>query len=93
MLTVDPDVCLWEMRAIAAACLRPRADTDQEGQADRAMVLSELVASIDDWLCRGGYLPSPWRRGRRPGGTRQGSPLPVRPALAVVPDEAAEGRP
>ena len=90
MLTVDPDVSLWEMRAIAAACLRPGADADQEGQADRAVVLSELVAGMDDWLCRGGYLPSPWRRGRRPGGSRQGGPPPPRPALALVPDERTQ---
>ncbi len=74
---MDPDVALWEMRAIAAACLRPGADADQAGQADRAAALSELLASLDDWLCRGGYLPGPWRRGRHPGRTQRDGPPPA----------------
>ena len=63
---MDPDVALCEMRGLAAACLPPGADADQAGQADRAAALPALRSDLDDWICRGGYLPDPWRRAQRP---------------------------
>lgn len=61
----NPEAVLWEMRAVAAACLRPDADRDTPGQqADRAAALADLFVRLDDELCRGGNLPDPWRRGR-----------------------------
>lgn len=46
--------------------------TDDEGMTRDDLIdevlsdsgrLAELVASLDGWICKGGFLPKAWRRG------------------------------
>jgi hypothetical protein len=61
---VDPDVAMWELRALLAAYSTPGAGHRPQEQADRADRITELIEDLDHWLCGGGRLPAPWRKAR-----------------------------
>jgi hypothetical protein len=54
---MDPDANLRRQLAIARAAVHADAD-------DPTLVeLSELVLALDEWITRGGFLPSRWSQG------------------------------
>lgn len=57
---MDPNATLREMLELSAELLRD-ADTidDALGKAER---LAELTIALDQWIVRGGFLPSKWKR-------------------------------
>lgn len=54
---MDPNATLTEIRAIVAE--HNGREFMSDDTADR---LTELVESLDEWLSRGGFLPSDWAR-------------------------------
>lgn len=52
---VDPDAALREIRMIIKDC------TDDNYQLFR---LAELVEGLDEWISKGGFLPSDWHKGQ-----------------------------
>lgn len=54
---MDVNATLAEIRALV------RAEESGEGDATR---LAELVAALDAWLTRGGFLPDEWDAARNP---------------------------
>jgi hypothetical protein len=69
---MDPNENLRRQREIAAKIVRLRdagADDDRDDQAslssaiaDLADELAGLVIALNDWIVRGGALPSSWSR-------------------------------
>lgn len=52
---MDPNATLTELRALTAA------NRDREFVSDHdATRIIELVDALDEWLTRGGFLPSAW---------------------------------
>src|SRR5262245_56929870 len=60
--TMDPNANLIEQKRCADAILRA-VDTDTILVGD-AIRLAELVLALDEWLQRGGFLPTAWQAGR-----------------------------
>lgn len=50
---MDPNANLAVVRRLAASIL--------DGERDLADSLAEHVQALDEWLSRGGFLPSAWR--------------------------------
>ena len=48
---IDPDQTLADIRRLAA-----REDLGPEDAA----YLAELIATLDEWISKGGFLPLPW---------------------------------
>lgn len=70
---MDPDANLKEQRAIAKR-MQEREDAFDEQKASESAwedfyveessdgaELAELVLALNDWICRGGFLPKDWR--------------------------------
>jgi hypothetical protein len=55
---MDPTQNLKEIRELCGAFER----TPQECSANDAVRLAELVDALDDWICRGGFLPRQWQQ-------------------------------
>ncbi len=53
---MDPDANLRRQLAIA------RAAVNVEDADDTLVELSELVLALDEWITRGGFMPSRWAR-------------------------------
>lgn len=53
---MDPDANLREQRVMAHRLVNGRG---KPGDAER---LAQLVEALDNWLCRGGFLPATWQR-------------------------------
>jgi hypothetical protein len=52
---MDPNTCLTELRALLAA------NVDREFVSDDATArIIELTMALDEWITRGGFLPSAW---------------------------------
>ena len=56
---MDPDACLEELRELVAAILSHDGVAYPQDAADR---LRELWAALDEWLERGGFLPTGWAK-------------------------------
>jgi hypothetical protein len=56
---MDPTANLAEQRRLASRL----ADCETPDPADIAR-LAELVIALDEWIARGGALPSQWQAGR-----------------------------
>lgn len=56
---MDPDTALRKLRDAVR-----RLDHSSEGQAQQADVDSAVdhFEALDQWLCRGGFLPHDWQR-------------------------------
>lgn len=52
---MDPNANLAEQRVLAAKLLE-----DDDPDTDDVTRLCELVLSLDQWICRGGFLPKSW---------------------------------
>jgi hypothetical protein len=52
---MDPDATLIELRALAGR--EYGGDTLDEDETFR---LAELIHNLDEWLTRGGFLPTDW---------------------------------
>ena len=64
---MDPDANLEEQLALAHAI----ADDDgesEDGFADDATRLAELVIALDEWIAKGGFLPTTWQKSRNQKG-------------------------
>jgi len=55
---MDPDANLREPQTIAHRIIENHYTQDD---AER---LADLVSAMDDWLCRGGFLPREWEASR-----------------------------
>lgn len=53
---MDPNAALAEIREITAHILDGKPDSGQ------ALRLAELSEALDEWLSKGGFLPSAWAR-------------------------------
>lgn len=53
---MDPNTALARMRA-----LTERADS-QQLTLEEGFELAELISGLDQWLSRGGFLPTDWVR-------------------------------
>ncbi|QWS68272.1 hypothetical protein SEA_VANLEE_156 [Gordonia phage VanLee] len=51
---MDPDAALTEIRRLTD---RLGSDVDEE-----ARELAARFSALDEWICRGGFLPSAWQR-------------------------------
>jgi len=68
---MDPNANLSEQRRLAAQFLAIMDDYDEAtGEPTRAIReadvfrLAELVEALDEWIARGGFLPTAWQAGR-----------------------------
>ena len=58
---MDPDANLTEARALAARALGGDPLDD-----DETYRLAELIHDLDEWVSRGGFLPTDWNAQRSP---------------------------
>lgn len=58
---MDPNAALAEIRKQLKALLTIQPDVDV---TEAAMSLAEHVQGLDEWLTKGGFLPSAWDRSR-----------------------------
>lgn len=59
---MDPNANLKEMLKIAKSFMEEgeyKSVGDFLGDANR---LAELVIDLDEWICKGGFLPGNWRK-------------------------------
>lgn len=62
---MDPNEALKELRRLAAI-VRDRSDRGKDPDVDgSAGDLAAAVASLDEWLSGGGFLPTAWTVGGR----------------------------
>ena len=67
---MDPDTTLAEIRSVLArlaeirSVLAPVGATD-DGSVDDLLGLAERVEALDDWVSKGGFLPTDWNARRR----------------------------
>lgn len=62
---MDPNACLEKIRDLYERLVRVSdAEPDAPVAAEDAQELAEAVNDLDDWLCKGGFLPSDWNRNR-----------------------------
>ena len=64
---MDPNANLEELRELIALNAN-RPDGARDLRPDEVDRLCELVEALDDWLSKGGFLPSAWERGNDPAG-------------------------
>ena len=60
---MDPEANLEEQRRLVKSINKAR-DNEQDVDQDDIHRLAELVEALDEWISRGGFLPSPWSKGR-----------------------------
>lgn len=60
---MDPDVNIIAQRMLAKRLLRVVDDGSSIDRADVAL-LCELVEGLDQWMCKGGFLPKSWELNR-----------------------------
>lgn len=62
---MDPNVNLAEQRSIAR-CLLDMHDSGNVLDAgeieENAIMLADLVIALDEWITKGGFLPTTWRK-------------------------------
>jgi hypothetical protein len=58
--TMDPNKTLADFREAVKAARRP--DTTEEARAWNAALAMQAAEALDDWISRGGVLPSAWDR-------------------------------
>lgn len=65
---MDPNATLRQIRRIvdrmADADATPK-DPETAAYVNDADALVTLVASLDDWIAKGGFLPAEWSEGRK----------------------------
>lgn len=62
---MDPDVVLTRVRE-AVVALRAAAEGDSnDAEIAAAHELADAVEGLDEWLSKGGFRPTPWRRTAR----------------------------
>lgn len=62
---MDPNATLARIRVILAAINDPHNDRN-DMISEHGSDLAELVGNMDQWLIRGGHLPTPWATAPRP---------------------------
>lgn len=65
---MDPNANLESQRRLVHKLLNPSCDGDTLDEDD-VLYLAELVESLDEWLCNGGFLPEDWGGARDERGT------------------------
>jgi hypothetical protein len=58
---MDPNANLDEQLDIVQRMLNQESEHIDTGDAVR---LAELVEALNEWICKGGFLPATWDRGR-----------------------------
>lgn len=62
---MDPNANLAEQRRLVARIIAATDDIDRISEteiAHDADRLAALVDALDEWICKGGFLPHAWRR-------------------------------
>lgn len=59
---MDPEETLRQMRQLAFQLTDPEPTFTPNGRHEAGEKLAELTISLDEWLSKGGFLPSDWRR-------------------------------
>jgi hypothetical protein len=63
---VDPEACLEACRRLAAQLIRRADEGRQHHESTYEDTLGEELAenfnNLDEWIQKGGFLPSSWRR-------------------------------
>jgi hypothetical protein len=57
---VDPNTTLDRIRVLQTVIHGASSPTDDI--LNYATELADLTENLDEWLCRGGFLPDAWRR-------------------------------
>ncbi len=57
---MDPEAALEEIRAIVE-----RADDEDTDVVEDHNRLVDLIAGLDQWMSRGGFIPKSWNRYRK----------------------------
>lgn len=58
---MDPDANLNEQRRLASRIVE-RLENDRLVNENDYARLADLVLALDEWICRGGFLPKDWKR-------------------------------
>lgn len=62
---MDPNATLAELRrALAAAADAAIADADDGAYLFRLECAAAAAGNLDEWLSKGGFLPTDWQKGR-----------------------------
>jgi hypothetical protein len=61
---MDPNATLAEMREIAAGLEDADSDDLSESEIQALLYLAGQVRAMDDWLSKGGFLPTAWKLAR-----------------------------
>lgn len=56
---MDPNTALVEMREHAGVCQTAKDGSDEE--YDAMVALAEKFEALDEWLSKGGFLPTAWQ--------------------------------
>lgn len=59
---MDPNATLAALRALVR---QVQATENGDAHADTAERMAELFSALDQWLCRGGFLPRVWNPMKR----------------------------
>lgn len=62
---MDPDATLATMRDLRQAIMTSTGG-DEDALRSDAFELAELVEALDEWLTKGGFLPTEWNAMRSP---------------------------
>lgn len=62
---MDPDAALAEIRRLIAAVNLALEDPDPNVGAALGERLADQIADLDEWIGKGGLLPSAWMAGTR----------------------------
>lgn len=57
---MDPNETLVSIRALTAKIIE-LSDKDDEDLAIEGLELAEAAQALDEWLTKGGFLPSAWK--------------------------------
>lgn len=65
---MDPDTNLKEQLGLSLQLIEDSNDFGGEMTKEDAQRLAELVVAMDEWLFKGGFLPSRWQQVTNPPG-------------------------
>ena len=58
---MDPNATLREIRKLVEEIQRRTLDEEECNVSDDFVRLAELTQALDEWICKGGFLPNEWR--------------------------------
>lgn len=61
---MDPDATLANIRALVKRRIDEADTLENDEVYDLSNELAEAVLALDEWLIRGGFLPTAWQKGQ-----------------------------